>query len=79
MVLLFPLSFVDRCRAQTNLTLSMNGERVFSFDFPVCKMTTVLGTLSMFAVNGVTWMRMCVGCTHPSLSFALAFVLAFAM
>ena len=43
---------------QTNLTLAMNGERVFSFDFPVCKMTTVLGTLSMFAVNGVTWMRM---------------------
>lgn len=32
--------------------------QLFAIDFPVCKFTTVTGTLSMFMVNGVTWLRM---------------------
>lgn len=44
--------------SKQEFTLSSEGTELVTFNLPVCMMTSLGGTLSMFAVNGTTWLRM---------------------
>jgi len=57
-VLYFVYMGIQTMSTHTNVTVWMDGSEMFSMDFPLCKFTTVAGTMSMMTVNFVTWLRM---------------------